>query len=570
MIISLNYVFKRHGGRIPLYIFGSIFFGVFLIFLFSRMGFGKIAPCLIFGTFSIIFLVGAIKGSKKVLKRKKVEKNIEKRAFGELDKPVWNRDKFLTFYYELEDGRIGKTRQQITRDRAIALANGKYKTVPIIISGPCAIMDESQLEKGFSYTDEEMHIKEKFPKEIVRREKYGKMSDGVVFLAIGFLSIFASIVFGLYGSFSIMRAGTIVSSLLMLFIANPITPVFLAIGFYRISNHYFIKKIKEENFSRTSKPEYKPIMTDLVPLKNTDEKYGSFTKRNLVCFQYEYNGKTYQTMQSISGKARKIINERGQGQVEILTWKERAIVDEETVLNHKKTKIQKLINWVKEHDILFYVAIAINLYFFVTELIDAIGSNFTSGLPIFGMILYGMTLLYMAGMFLLEKFVHKPYYAYLTTIVFLGLNMIVLPIIYILTSVSEGMAIVTKVQSFFNTMFASILTIFVYTSYLFVKFIYAIIKSHQAKMLDEHYERCETFGDIVSTFYTFVVFIFHVIIASVFAVAAESAFITINNNVVIFATFLVLIIGMSILSLVLFILCLIGMIKNSKEEQPAQ
>lgn len=143
MFVSLNYRIKRHRNRIVLLVFGSIFFVLSFVFLASDLSsrFVFWALTLVVSLFLLPFGIGytaSVGKTKKVLRKGQA-------TYGELANNLWNADRCITFYYKLEDGRIGKVIQQISKRAATKLDEGKFTNIPISILGIRAVFDESRL-----------------------------------------------------------------------------------------------------------------------------------------------------------------------------------------------------------------------------------------------------------------------------------------------------------------------------------------------------------------------------------------------------------------------------------------
>ena len=176
-------------------------------------------------------------------------------------------------------------------------------------------------------------------------------------------------------------------------------------------------------------------------------------------------------------------------------------------------------------------------------------------------------------MFLIEQLVKDKkkgkFIAYSITMLFLSLNLVVLPGVYIASSATEDMSFVVMAQNIFNTAFMNSIVVLFYIFYLCIRFIYAIMKSNQAKKLGEDYDRCTTFGDIMSSFYTLLVFVFHLItimIMSRLESVTEGA-ISFQESTFLQGFFLVLLAGLSIADIVLFIKCAIKMRATFKKDK---
>ena len=178
-----------------------------------------------------------------------------------------------------------------------------------------------------------------------------------------------------------------------------------------------------------------------------------------------------------------------------------------------------------------------------------------------------MTMIYMVVMYVLERAGANKFYPYAITVLFLALTLAVLPGLYAFSGLSEEISFVATVQSIFNTAAFSVITVFIYILYLFVRFVYAIVKTHQAKELEEHYDRCQNFGDIISYFFTFLMFGTHMIVLITFGTSEGIMDVTFAESRVLQIFFMIILGALSVLDIICLIKCAVGMRKAWKEKK---
>ena len=566
-VISLRYKYGYYGLRIPLFFIAALcnLFVVLWIVnwntAFSEVNILNIS--IWFGLF-IAFLTTAIVLCAKYAKPKRLAKKGQHGFFGEIvvtkkddgSEKVKLYPRSLEFYYQLPDGRIGLTAQRIENETYKKLDQRTCNTVPIVIKGTQAVLDEEAILNQPLPT-EELHFNEEVAVP-VDKNFYGRLLVGVIWFAITLIALFIPAIFIAFSAQWYSSGGPTLAYATVLYVANPFIPLFLIIGSLKITNYYYVRKIKEKGITQDKKGT--KMMGTLIPLVNTKEENERFCFGNNVAFVFKgRDGKYHQTKQLIAKKYRKKIDESHNNQVQIYVWRNRAVIDENAILDEEEGYIKKIMKVVNKYRLIFFAALAVNIYFLVSELIDVISAGFKSGLSNFGAIVYIMSIVYMCIMEFLDWRDKKPFYGYAVTVVYLALNIAILPGLYIFSGLNDNVAFITIVNSVYGTALTSLLTTIIYIFYLFLRFLIKIIKSRQAMALGEHYNRCQNFGEIISCFYTFLVFVSHILIITIYmTVNGESATISsisFQDSVIVQVFFAVILAAMSILDIILLIKC---------------
>ena len=569
MFLSLRFHYQKYGIKILLYILGA--FGLFTSVMISRSLPASLIPFLIVLLLSSGLIYLAVFLSVKSQGTKKVNKKGTSGFFGEI---VQNTDKsHFVFYYKLEDGRIGETSQKIKGEVFEKLKDKKI--VPIKIYQHQAIVDQDLIKEtnAEDLSNDELHISDELVK-IEDEFHIGNLAHGLIWYIFAFLSSFVLIVVILYGT-SFFNSAVLLAPVIILLALNPFTVIFFVIGAIVSRNNYYVPKITYEANKIDKDDAFSTVKGWVVPLVNTVNKYEKFNKGSKVAIVYQdENGKYHKTIQSISAAKRADLNDNNTDKITVYRWHRENDKYVGVLGREELPLLRKIINRIKEWNIPFYAMLAVNLYFFVSELITVIGANFTSGLSNFAAIVYFMTIIYVVGMFLLEKLIQDKkksvYIAYGVTVLFLSLNLAILPGSYAFGSFNENVNFLVVIQGFFNTVFASILTTFIYLAYLFIKFINAIMKAHQAKELGEHYDRCLSFGDTISGLYAALVFAAHALITMFYFNSEGATTITFQESKPIQIIFIIMLIGMSFFDLLFLIQCAVQMrrVRKEKKKEP--
>ena len=579
MFISLSFKYDRYGVKVLFYILSIMFLGANVGFILN-LPYAWIS-LIISTVLFILFTFLAILLTVRSRKLKRVMKKGKPGFIGEII-PCDKNDE-IRFYYQLDDGRIGLTKQCINKKVLQKIKNNNCQIVPTILYQNKAVVDSNFIKKSEDLQDfqqNNIHIGEKINK-IEDTFYYGNLFHGLVLFFLGILS--ATVVYILFfGNIQnyFSYSTPFLPMYIFFFLMNPLPVIFISIGGSIMKNYYFLPKIREED--RLAKKNYPKGLEKegiLLPLKNTLYKNESFSAHSKVAFVYQDDeGKWHKITQRVSAAMRDEIDSKQTDKIQILVWKkenddgsfkEHAVIDQWD----DDTKFRKFLGKIKDWKLAFYFSVALNTFFFARELVDVIQSKFTSSLSIFNAIIYLMGIIYMVGMFLIEQLVKDKkkgkFIAYSITMLFLALNLVILPGVYIASSATEDMSFVVMAQSIFNTAFMNSIIVFFYMFYLSIKFIYAIMKSNQAKKLGEDYDRCTTFGDIMSSFYTLLVFVFHLItimIMSRLESVTEGA-ISFQESKFLQGFFLVLLAGLSIADIILFIKCAIKMRATFKKDK---
>ena len=566
--VSLHFHYQKYGIKVLFYILGTFFlFPAIMFIIYGNISF------VIFLIIASIFLCLAIFLSTKSQSTKKVNKNGTGGHLGEI---IQNTDRtHFVFYYKLEDGRIGETSQKIKSDIFEKLKD--KKVVPIKIYQHQAVVDEDLIKQTNpdDLPKEELHISEEIAK-IEDKFHIGNLAHGLIWYFFAFISVFVPVVLVVYGTSSLLN-GMLLAPMIIFLVLNPFTVVFFVIGAVVSRNNYYAPKIAFETNKKDKDEAFEKVKGTVVPLVNTVTKYEKFNKGSKIAIVYQdEEGKYHKTIQSISGIKRADLNDNNSDEITVYRWHRENGKYVGVLGTEKLPLIKKIINRIKEWNIPFYAMLAVNLYFFVMELISVIGSNFTSGLSNFGAIVYFMTIIYVVGMFLLEKLNKSEnggkniYYAYAVTVIFLTLNLAVLPGLYAFGSFNENVNFLVVIQGFFNTVFASILTTFIYLAYLFIKFIRSIMQAHQAKELGEHYDRCLSFGDTISGLYAAMVFGAHALVTMFYLGNEGATIITFQESRPVQIIFIVMLIAMSFFDLLFLIQCAVQMrrVRKAKKKEP--
>ena len=217
---------------------------------------------------------------------------------------------------------------------------------------------------------------------------------------------------------------------------------------------------------------------------------------------------------------------------------------------------------IKKFHLIFFITLGINVYFFVTELINFISSDFKAALSLCAAIMYFMTIVFISAIEFLKTFKINPYWAYFTTLLFLVGYVTILPTVLLVGGLTKSMDMVYSLSAVFNT-FAVVLLVFFYVIYLVVRVIIPLIKSLISRIIRDDYGRCRNFGNIVINSYTFLIFIFSLGSAMFLLGFSEQLFF--NQKI----TFLFVVPAFIIifnLTVIFIVKCIKGMSKVSKRK----
>ena len=218
MFLSLDFRYQKYGIKILFYIIAGMF-----LFVAAMIVMNNPISALIFFIISSAFLSLAIFLSRLSKKTKKVYKNGKGGYFGEL---ISKSDRSaISFYYKLEDGRIGKTTQKISKKAFNKLTESQFTKIPIIIFNHQAVFDVDMVEdEEYEFPKEKLDISSELS-EIKSTFHIGNLSHGLIWYLFAFLSAFVVIVLIIFGSSQLMYVFTL-APLIILGIMNPLPVVF--------------------------------------------------------------------------------------------------------------------------------------------------------------------------------------------------------------------------------------------------------------------------------------------------------------------------------------------------------
>lgn len=159
-------------------------------------------------------------------------------------------------------------------------------------------------------------------------------------------------------------------------------------------------------------------------------------------------------------------------------------------------------DFLNKYHIVFFVVLAINIYFLVTEILNF--SARLSALSLFTIVLYSSTIIYISIMELFKHLNKDAKWGYIFTLIFLLINAIALPITVLFANVFDSLSPVYMLSNLTNNQIPTLILILVYLGYLLFRFILPIINSLRAKAKHDDYTRCRYFSSIVSGGLTFV------------------------------------------------------------------
>lgn len=464
-------------------------------------------PLLIaYGAGLILIIIGAIRmrGSGKASKiRKKGQPGYGIVAFKELEhkeRVVLLTKKRVVFYYKLENGLLGRTNERINKKTFEKLQNFG-DIIPIMKLDNRAVLDYSRLDKPEEVkpSNEEVDFKAQDP---AYKYKYGEVTKrSIIFLSISVALVICIevlnqvIVYTLKNAQSNSSASFIGLNLIVVdYVLNALLFVLLVIffiaGISKMSFYGLASKIRKDGDDENKKG-------TLVPIVNKKNGDVTLVQPNKAIFLYTAkNGLLIQTEQVINKKMFNVIMEKGEQDIPYIELNNYAVIDNKETLGKEPTKLDKIFAFIKKYHIFFWFAVLANIYFFTTELVHSINNGFTDGISIFSLAMYFLTLIYISLMELLEFKGKAGNFAYIMTILFLSCNIVATIATLAIGFMNIGITFVhTSVVNFFGLGT-------IYFFYIIYKISNSIINSKKAKRLDLDYERCASFGDIISNTYT--------------------------------------------------------------------
>lgn len=229
--------------------------------------------------------------------------------------------------------------------------------------------------------------------------------------------------------------------------------------------------------------------------------------------------------------------------------------------------MKSLIQFIKKYHVMFFIALAVNIFFFIKELIGLIHSGEQiSGVSLFTTVLYFITILYMCAMELFEFLNKSARWAYRFTIFFLSFNIIFYPATVVLSSYSQNLT-----AHYVNG--EATIGLIIYLVYLLFKAIKPAFKSIRARIKKDDYARCGNFGDIISNIFVLMVFVFKLMLSRLMTYFDSVPMIDISlnggSNVLMYFLFYVVVL---VLSIIFILKCLRGVRvvkRREKEESPS-
>ena len=522
-------------------------------------------PLLIaYGAGLILIIIGAVRmrGSGRANKiRKKGQE-----AFGTISYKIMEHgeeislltQKRVIFYYELENGLLGRTNQAINKRTYKILCQLK-KNIPIKVLDNQAAIDIDKFED----------IKEKEDIEKIQpdtrdlgfssqdpayRYKYGEMTKKSVVLLI-----LAGVFFVVYEVFSHVSISVssgdsqtlayfhnIIAVVVMtVYLSFFLCLLFFFLGMKKMAFYGIASKIRKDDHHIEKEGR-------LIPFVN---KNGGTLRvlPNKAIFQYTAeNGLLIQTEQVINKKMFLKIMEKTDDEVSIFELSNYAVINNKKLLGQKPSKFEKLFEFLNKYKIFFAIAVISNIYFLVTELIHLISVGFTDGVSIFSLAMYFLTIIYITLMEFLEPKDNKGNWAYVMTVVFLSCNVVATIATLVIGFMNVGV-------SFFHT---GIINFFgfggIYFFYILYKISKSIVNSKKADRLELPYERCSNFGDIISNFYTLFNYIAWVFIV-MFLYNTEARPVMLETGI-----FVTIMLANLIVSIVFIVKCAKGTTKETK------
>ena len=224
--------------------------------------------------------------------------------------------------------------------------------------------------------------------------------------------------------------------------------------------------------------------------------------------------------------------------------------------------MKKIKAFLNKYHVLFFIAVAMNLYFIVVEIVNFIDN--ASAISLFTIFLYSTTLIYMCLMEYFEWKHKDPKWSYIFTLWFLIFNAVLLPATIISANVFDTLSPFYIVSYYFGGTVSLIIMLIIYFAYLLYKFIKAIVKSIKAKKQKDDYARCGYFGDIISGLLT-LISSFAGVVAMILSMYLEMMLLSINS-----IPFLLSSLAIFVLTIVFIVKCARGIHRIKKEQVAPQ
>lgn len=221
--------------------------------------------------------------------------------------------------------------------------------------------------------------------------------------------------------------------------------------------------------------------------------------------------------------------------------------------------MKKIKEFFAKYHIPFFIALVLNLFFLVREIYNV--RNHQSALSVFTIVLYLTSLVYMSLMELFEYRNKSPKWSYVFTLWYLLINGLLLPITILLANAIDSLSAVYNVYTFTNGKVSIIILLLIYFAYLLYKIIKPIVKSVKAKKKKDDYERASNFGDVLEGVMT-LISSFAGLFALFMSMYAETMFVNVNS-----APFMVSVVIATIINLIFFIKCILGIRRIKKEQK---
>lgn len=483
-------------------------------------------PLLIaYGLGLILIIIGAIrmKGSGKA---KKVRK-LGQEGYGKIAYKVKEQNITITsltkkrviFIYELENDLFGRTNESIDKKTYNAILKCG-NIVPIIRYENRAVLNLDKLlnEENLVIDEKEVNFSSQEP---AYKYRYGEMTKkSIVFLSLSAFFVILNVVRGIMTDISIQQNSgnnsfigmTIGVTYVFYFALLLLALIFFFLGMAKMSFYGIAKKIRSDG--------KKGKKGKIIPIINPKNGNKTLVMKNKAIFQYTAeNGLLIQTTQVISKKMfNKIMNDKIEN-IDIVELNNYAVIDNKSLLGKDPTEFDEVMDKVKKYHVMFFFALSVNIYFLISEIIHFVNSKGADGISLFTIIVYGLTIIYMSVMELLEFLNKKSFWAYLVTVLFLTLNIVATIVIVSMSFAVDGLNFVHTTM--INWFYLGGLYFF----YILFKLSKSITDAKKARRLDLDYNRCQGFGDIISNTYTlFNYFVWRIIsFTGALIISSESA-----------------------------------------------
>lgn len=520
-------------------------------------------PLLIaYGLGLILIIIGAVRmrGSGKARKIKKIgEESLGKVSY-KINEDNVNisllTPKRIVFYYELENGLLGRTNQLINKKTYETIKD--CTIVPIKKLGNRAVLDTDKIGTPIEKT--ELDFSSQDP---MYRYNYGELTKksivllilaGVFFILYETLGYLASYVTGPIANNtgnSLPLGLTLIGNYLSFFLCI----LFFLLGMRKMAFYGLAGKIRKDGTKGK-----KGTLIKIISAKNENT---TLVLPNKAVFQYvAENGLLIQTTQVINQKMFDKIMEDGKEEIPISELNNYAVIDNKKELDKEETKLDRIFRFIKEKHIMYFFALISTIYFLTTELIHFISSGGADGISLFTIIMYGLTIIYISIMELLDWKDASGNWAYLVTVFFLSAN-----IVATIATISMSFAI-----DGLNFTHPSIINFFgagiVYVLYIVLKLAKSIVNAQKAKRLDLDYDRCQGFGDIVTNIYVIFNYVFW-ILSSLLRSGRTTESMTAPTYLIYVDTviFIIIIIINVIVSIVFISKCIKGLSKSDRMQK---